>query len=66
MLFLYLNQTSVDCGIKLDGKIRTVAESILIHDAKIWKLARKAWITVVIEGVLKEYDSKVHFARVRF
>ena len=50
--------------VKLDGKNRTVAESILLHDAKIWKEVRRSWIAVVIEGLLKEYDSKLKFARV--
>ena len=33
--------------VKLDGKNRTVAESILLHDAKIWKEVRRSWIAVV-------------------
>ena len=56
--------TSEECGIVLDGKIRSVAEAILTQDAKIWKAVRRAWGTIVIEGLLKEYDSKLQFSRV--
>lgn len=39
------------------------AKAILITDHRAWKELRKAWINVVIEGILKEYDSKLKFAR---
>ena len=36
-----------------------VAEALLLNDHTIWKELRKAWMKVIIDGMLKEYDSKV-------
>ena len=38
-----------------------VAEALLLNDHTIWKELRKAWMKVIIDGMLKEYDSKVYF-----
>eukprot|EP00095_Tigriopus_kingsejongensis_P008844 maker-scaffold15_size728074-snap-gene-2.18 protein:Tk08844 transcript:maker-scaffold15_size728074-snap-gene-2.18-mRNA-1 annotation:"ubiquitin-protein ligase e3 component n-recognin-" len=40
------------------------AKAILRNDHRAWKELRKVWINAVIEGILKEYDSKLKFARI--
>ena len=35
-----------------------------MQDAKVWKEIRKAWFNVVVEGIMKDYDSKKMLAQV--
>jgi len=35
-------------------------------DAKVWKENRKAWFNVVVEGIMKDYESKKILAQVRY
>jgi hypothetical protein len=41
-----------------------VAESIMLNDSRLWKGVRKAWMKIVIEGILRDYDDKLLFSRV--
>ena len=46
-------------------KLKCLAESILLNDCTIWKDVRKSWIKIVIQGILRDYEPKLHFSRVR-
>ncbi len=43
----------------------TIAEKVLTSELFFWKEIRRAWMNVIIEGVMKEYDSKVLFSQVQ-
>ena len=45
--------------------MKCLAESILLNDCTIWKDVRKSWIKIVIQGILRDYEPKLHFSRVR-
>ncbi len=40
-----------------------IAEKIVTSELDFWKEIRRAWLKVIIEGILKEYDSKLEFAK---
>ena len=42
-----------------------MAETILLNDCNVWKDVRKSWIKIVIQGILRDYEPKLHFSRVR-
>lgn len=44
--------------LTLEGKKFCICEAILMLDAKIWKEARKVWFNVLVEGIMKDYESK--------
>ena len=41
-----------------------VAEKVLTSEMDFWKEMRSAWQSVIIEGVMKEYNSKLELAKV--
>ena len=50
--------------LTLEGKKFCICEAILMLDAKVWKENRKAWFNVVVEGIMKDYESKKTLAQV--
>jgi hypothetical protein len=48
----------------LDDKKFCLCEAVLMLDAKVWKEMRKAWFNVVVEGIMKDYESKKILAQV--
>ena len=36
----------------------------MTQDAKVWKEVRKSWFNVVVEGIMKDYESKKMLAQV--
>ncbi len=50
--------------MKVTKCTRSITEAILLNDAHIWKEARRTWMNVVVEGIMKEYDTKMQLARV--
>ena len=48
----------------LDGKKFCICEAVLTQDAKVWKEVRKSWFNVVVEGIMKDYESKKMLAQV--
>ena len=50
--------------ITLEKKKFCLCEAILMQDAKVWKEVRKAWFNVVVEGIMKDYDTKKTLAQV--
>ena len=50
----------------LDGKKFCICEAVLTQDAKVWKEVRKSWFNVVVEGIMKDYESKKMLAQVSY
>ena len=50
--------------ITLENKKFRLCEAILMQDAKVWKEVRKAWFNVVVEGIMKDYETKKTLAQV--
>lgn len=50
--------------LTLEGRKFCICEAILMLDAKVWKENRKAWFNVVVEGIMKDYESKKILAQV--
>ncbi len=56
---------------KITGRVPTpsstrrfhFAEKVVTGESDFWKEMRRAWVRLIIEGVLKEYGSKLKFAR---
>merc|ERR1719264_13170 len=44
-------------------KSKCLAETILLNDCNVWKDVRKSWIKIVIQGILRDYEPKLHFSR---
>ena len=40
-----------------------VCEKVLTAEPDFWKAMRRSWINLIVEGIIKEYDSKVELAR---
>ena len=50
----------------LDGKKFCICEAVLTQDAQVWKEVRKSWFNVVVEGIMKDYESKKMLAQVSY
>ena len=59
-----MHQVEDDVMLTLEGKKFCICEAILMLDAKVWKENRKAWFNVVVEGIMKDYESKKTLAQV--
>ena len=63
-LFVQIAQDKHGSGCKIQMphfpllKDLTICEAILVNDAKMWKVVRKAWFNVLIEGIMKDYEAK--------
>jgi hypothetical protein len=50
--------------LTLESEKFCLCEAILMQDAKVWKEIRKAWFNVLVEGIMKDYESKKTLAQV--
>lgn len=41
-----------------------IGEKVITSELDFWKEMRRMWLAVIIEGVMKEYNSKLELARV--
>ncbi len=41
-----------------------IAETILTKNSFMWKEARRAWMGVIVQAFMKEYDTKLQLAKV--
>ena len=45
------------------GESVNVTEAVMLNDTRFWKALRKSWYSVLIEGIMKDYEAKKKLAR---
>ena len=64
LLCFVLSKVDDDVMMTLEKQKFCLCEAVLMLDAKVWKEMRKAWYNVVVEGIMKDYESKKILAQV--